>query len=82
MQTPAQGDHRASVRSHCRGVGTRLPGLSTTGVIVRLDTSVPGFDAFFPLLRNPDDPDATKVTHPTSWQVVSDVYGMQNATHV
>ena len=57
-----------------------LAGLSTTGVIVHLDTAMSEFDAVSFLLQDLDDPGATKVMHLTSWWVAEDVYGMQNAT--
>ena len=57
-----------------------LAGLSTTGVIVHLDTAMAEFDALSFLLQDLDDPGATKVMHLTSWWVAEDVYGMQNAT--
>ena len=57
-----------------------LVGLSTTGVIVHLDTAMSEFDAVSFLLQDLDDPGATKVMHLTSWWVAEDVYGMQNAT--
>ena len=57
-----------------------LVGMSTAGVLVHLDTQSPAFDAASFMLQNLDDPNAIKILPTTLFWVLSDVYGIQNAT--